>query len=60
VLQGGRERITLRLSDGTSIRMPRRWTDADGGAAADGPDETILTVDAVRCMLALIEAFVRR
>jgi hypothetical protein len=59
VLQGGREQITLRLSDGTSIRLPRGWTDADG-APADGQDEAVLTVEAVRRMLALLEAFLRR
>ena len=61
VLQGGRERITLRLTDGASIRLPRHWTDADGVA----PDasrwcESVLSVEAVRRLLELIEAFLRR
>jgi hypothetical protein len=34
VLVGGNERITMRLPDGASMRVPRGWTDADRTARA--------------------------
>jgi hypothetical protein len=61
VLQGGREQIALRLADGASLRIPRHWTDADGALSADSNgSESILTVEALRRMLELLEAFLRR
>jgi hypothetical protein len=35
VLVGGNERITIRLPDGVSMRVPRGWTDADRTAPQD-------------------------
>ncbi len=61
VLQGGRNQITIRLNDGTSMRIPRRWTDADGSSAAgDDRAESTLTVDSMRRLFELVDAFCRR
>jgi hypothetical protein len=59
VLQGGRERITIRLQDGTSMRIPRDWTDADGDTGS-GQVESIFTAESLRRMLELVDAFCRR
>ena len=58
VLKGGRKVLTIRLSDGTSTRVPRDWTDADGvqaqqRASRDGH----FTVDSLRALLALVDVF---
>jgi hypothetical protein len=51
----GRTQIVVRLCDGTSMRLPRRWTDLDG----DPPQHTadcIFTADALRALLDLVDA----
>ena len=61
VLQGGRERLTLRLADGASLRVPRHWTDADGcGLEAGSLCESVYSVASVRRLLELVDAFLRR
>ena len=35
VLMEGNERIVVRLPDGSPMKIPRRWTDADGPAAPE-------------------------
>jgi hypothetical protein len=61
VLQGGNRKITIRLKDGTSMRIPRLWTDADGDPPPnDCRTEMRFTVDSLRRLLDLVEAFSRR
>jgi hypothetical protein len=61
VLQGGKERLTLRMRDGLSMRIPRRWTDADGAPAADRcQGESVFTAESMRRLLELVAAFSRR
>jgi len=61
VLQGGKELITVRLTDGTPMRIPRHWTDADGAPSADSsPKEAALTVESLRRLVELVEAFSQR
>ena len=57
----GNERIVIRLGDGTSMRIPRRWTNADG-ASNDGQPEriTVFNIDSLRRLLELVEAFLQR
>jgi hypothetical protein len=58
VVRGGRTQIVLRLSDDTTMRLPRSWTDIDGVAVFAA--ETIYTVDSLRELLELVEALRRR
>jgi hypothetical protein len=55
VVSRGRTQLVVRLRDGTSMRMPRAWTDVDGAPpqhTADG----IFTADALRALLDLVDA----
>jgi hypothetical protein len=57
VLCGGRSHLTVRLRDSSTMRIERAWTDADGpGVCRERPMATQLTVDAVRDLLALVNA----
>ena len=61
VLMGGNERITIRLADGTSMRVPRLWTDADGVAPHDARRrDGFFTVNSLRRLVALAEALMSR
>ena len=54
----GRTQIVVRLGDGTVMRLPRAWTDADG--TPPGPaGESVFTVEALRALLARV-ALLRR
>lgn len=53
----GRTQVVVRLGDGTTMRLPRAWTDADGPAVT--ADERVFTVEALRALLARI-ALLRR
>jgi hypothetical protein len=59
VVFGGPRRIVVRLSDGTSMRVPRSWTDADGPSATEAP-ESIFTIEALRDLADLVQAVARR
>jgi len=59
----GPERIAIRLVDGTSMRLPRQWTDADGSDLhRDGREEYdfFFTVDSLRRVIDLLESFLSR
>lgn len=53
----GRTQVVVRLGDGTAMRVPRAWTDADGTASTAG--ESVFTVEALRALLARV-ALLRR
>ena len=55
VVNRGRTQIVVRLGDGTSMRLPRAWTDVDG-APSQHIAETIFTADALRALLDLVDA----
>ena len=57
VVLGGPRIIVVRLRDGTSMRVPRAWTDADG-AQVEGP-ENIFTVESLHELAALLDALAR-
>jgi len=61
VLVGGNERITIRLPDGASMRVPRGWTDADR-AEVQPPKarDQFYTVEALRRLSFLVEALLTR
>jgi len=48
------------LADGSAIRMPRSWTDADGAPVPEPLPATLVTVDSVRELIALLDALRRR
>jgi hypothetical protein len=50
--------IDVLLRDGTSMRIPRSWTDADGSPVIERPvREAVFTVGAIRELLELVRAF---
>jgi len=61
VLQGGKERITIRLVDGMSMRIRRDWTDADGvDPSTKNAHERFFRVESLRELIELVDAFSRR
>ncbi len=61
VLRPGGQWLVVRLPDGTAMKIPRSWTDADGpsaGGALSGSE--VFTVEAYRELLALIDALKAR
>ena len=59
VVTGGPTQIVVRLDDGTSMRVPRAWTDADGTASCLGT-ERVFSVDAIRELIELVAVIGRR
>jgi len=55
----GLTQIVVRVGDGTTMRLPRGWTDADGPQLAKRT-EGVFTVDALRELLERVEAMCRR
>jgi hypothetical protein len=51
----GPEKVVARVSDGTTMRMPRGWTDIDGVPPSHGV-ERVFSVDAMLALIALVEA----
>ena len=61
VLMEGKQRVTLRLENGTSMHILREWTDADGKVdLSPRAREGIYTVESLRRLFALIDALTRR
>ena len=61
VLSAGKADLVVRLADGSSMKLPRRWTDADGmrqGEALGGDSKFCLA--GLRALLRLVEALQRR
>lgn len=59
VVSGSRKQVVVRLADGTAMRMPRSWTDADG-PPAPGATEDVFTVEALQELVELVEVIGRR
>jgi hypothetical protein len=59
VVFGGPTQIVVRLADGSSMRVPRSWTDADGVAPPDAPP-SVFSIDALRDLVALVETLRHR
>ena len=55
VVSGGTSAIVARLADGTTMRIPRAWTDADG-APGHELAETVFSIEALRDLLRLLDA----
>lgn len=54
----GRTQIVVRVDDGSVMRLPRAWTDADGTTPML-KGERVFTVEALRALLARV-AHLRR
>jgi hypothetical protein len=48
------------LPDGSSMRIPRAWTDADGASTDPQQGDVIFTSGSLRELFALVEALARR
>jgi hypothetical protein len=48
------------LPDGFSMRLPVASTDADGAAAEASEPDAVVSVDAIRALLEMVEALLRR
>jgi len=59
VVTGGPTQIVVRLRDGTSMRLPRAWTDADGARPPSGT-ERVFSIDAMRELIERVDALGRR
>jgi len=59
VATGGPTQIVVRLRDGTTMRLPRAWTDADG-APSPSRAERVFSEDALRELIERIDALRRR
>jgi len=56
---GGTSAIVVRISDGTTMRIPRAWTDADGAPPYERP-ETVFSIEALRDLLRLVDGISAR
>ena len=55
VLNSNKQTLVLRLADGSAMKMPRAWTNADGAAPAPELSlSSVFTVEALRELLALV------
>ena len=52
--------LVIRLDDGSTMRIPRSWTDADGIRAGMDAPERIFTADAMRALGTLVASLARR
>jgi hypothetical protein len=62
IIQSNRVILTVRLVDGSTLRMPRAWTNA-GGVAAPAVEPLhggVFTIEAVRELIDLVCALRRR
>lgn len=60
VLMEAGEHIVVRLPDGSPMRIPRGWTDADGTAAGTRPAGTgVLSVDSLRELFRVLDGLRR-
>lgn len=60
VLKGGKDLI-VRLRDGSTTRLPRCWTDADGVPESSTPQlSLLLSVESLRELICLLDALKQR
>ena len=60
MLKGG-QHLIVRLRDGSTLRLARSWTDADGVPVSQPPQpSTVFTVGALRELIGLLDALKRR
>jgi hypothetical protein len=58
VTEGLRDALVVELADGTTLRILREWTDADGAQAnVDARRPTLSTVESLQQLMELVDAF---
>jgi hypothetical protein len=61
VLNADKQVLVVRLADGSPMKMPRSWTDADGAGLTQEPTFlSVFTIESLRELLNLIEALRNR
>ena len=61
VLNAGPKSLVVRLKDGSTMKIPRLWTDIDGLASgSEMCDSEIFTLEACRELIELIDSLKRR
>lgn len=60
VLMSGEHRLTIRIADGTSMHIPRGWTDADGEPPRSGANRGPFTITSLRQLLELVDTLLNR
>ncbi len=53
LLSGGKTRVVVRLSDGSSLKILRRWTDIDGPDCAELTGDSELSLQGLKELLSL-------
>ena len=59
VVTGGPAQMVVRLGDGTTMRLPRAWTDADGAPSSNG-SEHLFSAEALRELIEHVDILGRR
>ena len=55
VLNADKVTLTVRLADGSAMKIPRAWTDADGPACIQEPSfSSVFTLEALRELMNLV------
>jgi hypothetical protein len=60
---GGKRFLVLRLADGSRMRVPRHWTNANGDEGATDvptPEDSVFTVESLRELTAVVDALLHR
>ena len=61
VLKAGKQDLVIRLPDSSTIKLPRKWTDADGASSAlAAAGAEIFTIDSIRELLECVAALKNR
>ncbi len=60
VLKGGAKEILVQLEDGSTMKLPRSWTDADGAQTPLRERQTRFTVESLRRLITLLDALMER
>jgi hypothetical protein len=55
----GPDKVIVKVSDGTSMRLPRGWTDIDG-VPSSVRVERVFSVDAILTLVELVEVLGHR
>ncbi len=56
LLSVGKASVVVRLGDGSSLKLPRGWTDADGGSCTALTGHSQLCLEGLRELLHLVKA----
>jgi Family of unknown function (DUF5372) len=59
IVMAGPEKVVARVGDGTTMRMPRAWTDIDG-AQSSGVVDRVFSLDAMLALIELVDVLGRR